>query len=60
MLETKLDVRDGMAWSQFDKALERLQGGVENDEVEETIAGDSDEELTEAGRSFCSLRSEEI
>ena len=51
MLETKLDVRDGMAWNQFDKALEKLEGGVENDELEESVAGESDEEATEAGRT---------
>ena len=29
ILETKLDVRDGVAWSQFDKAINRLEGGAE-------------------------------
>lgn len=27
IIDTKLDVRDGTAWSQFDKAINRLEGG---------------------------------
>ena len=55
MLETKLDVRDGMAWTQFDKALERLEGGVETDEVDEAVAGESDDEAAEAGERLATL-----
>lgn len=57
MLETKLDVRDGMAWSQFDKALEKLEGGMDADEAEEAVAGDSDEEIPEAGAFHISVPS---
>ena len=44
-----------MAWSQFDKAMGRLEGGVEADDLDDSITGDSDEEAAEAGRLKCNL-----
>ena len=42
-------MRDGAAWSQFDKALERLEGGAEEEEIDDALVGDSDEDVTDLG-----------
>ncbi len=44
-----------MAWSQFDKAMGRLEGGVEADDLDDSITGDSDEEAADAGSFKCNL-----
>ena len=57
ILETKLDVRDGAAWSQFDKAINRLEGGAEvpagaaaaTQENGGPSPGDSEDDLPDAG-----------
>lgn len=53
ILETKLDVRDGQAWSQIDKALDRLEGGGGEETMEESCLGDSDEDAADAGVLLC-------
>ena len=45
VIETKLDVRDGAAWSQFDKAIHKLEGGLEDSGGDVAESMDSDEEL---------------
>ena len=44
VIETKLDVRDGMAWSQLDKAIGRLEGSNAGDQREDQLNQDSDSE----------------
>ena len=59
VIETKLDLRDGAAWSQFDKAINRLEGGeggVDLQDREEggELRGGSDDDSSEPGRlSLC-------
>lgn len=45
VIETKLDVRDGAAWLQIDKAIHRLEGGPEDSGLDAPEAADSDDEL---------------
>jgi hypothetical protein len=51
VIETKLDLRDGVAWSQFDKAINKLEGGegLDNGDEAGEIQGDSDDEATDPG-----------
>ena len=46
VLETKLDLRDGAAWSQLDKAIGKLEGGEDEEE------SDSEEDIPDSGISF--------
>lgn len=51
VIETKLDVRDGAAWTQFDRAIHRLEGGAEEGGPDAAVGqqspllGDSDDDL---------------
>jgi len=53
VIETKLDLRDGAAWSQIDKAINRLEGGegAENGEEGGELRGDSQNEISDPGFS---------